>query len=217
MNGLAIYLEGGGSGKESKAKLRQGMGEFLCELRDLARDRCVTWKIVACGGRDQAFDRFQNTAGEADGSASVLLVDAEGPVCATARQHLRQRDGWNLDFTSECKVHLMVQAMETWIIADPDALADYYGNNFARTALPGPGESLEALDRAKVERLLQHSTRRTTKGEYRKIRDGSALLERIDPGAVQGRCPSCRRLFDTLSDLISRMNPKLGNPAHRNR
>lgn len=203
MKGLAIYLEGGGSGKESKAQLRRGMGEFLSDLRDLARDRSLNWKIVACGGRDQTFDRFQNSISEGDGSVSVLLVDAEDRVSTSPRQHLRQRDGWNLDFATESSVQLMVQTMETWIVADTNALAVYYGPNFASNALPRSSANLETLDRNRVEAMLRHATRRTTKREYKKIRDGSALLARIDSAAVRQRCPSCKRLFDTVKALIS--------------
>ncbi len=134
---------------------------------------------------------------------SLLLVDAEGPLHRDPRKHLIRRDRWNLGFASDSVVQLMVQAMETWIIADPKSLADYYGQGFAGKALPAPSADLERLDRGKVEHLLQHSTRRTAKGEYRKIRDGSALLAMIDPEVVRGRCPSCKRLFATLEALIS--------------
>ena len=203
MRGLAIYLEGGGAGAGSKALLRRGMGEFLQGIRNLARAKRLNWKIVACGGRDQAFDRFRNSVINGDASVSLLLVDAEGSLQKGPRQHLIQRDHWDLGFASESVVQLMVQAMETWIIADPNSLADYYGKGFVGNALPAPGTDLEGLDRGRVEDLLQHSTRRTAKGEYRKIRDGSTLLARIDPEVVRGRCPSCKRLFETLEALIA--------------
>ena len=99
-------------------------------------------------------------------------------------------------------VQLMVQTMETWIVADPAALVAYFGQNFAHNSLPGPDADLEAMDRVQVAQLLKDSTKRTSKREYKKIRDGSALLARIDPETVQGRCPSCMRLFDTLRALL---------------
>ena len=61
LTGPAIYLEGGGSGAESKAMLRQGMGNFLRELGSRARAKCLSWRIVACGGRDRAFQAFRDS------------------------------------------------------------------------------------------------------------------------------------------------------------
>lgn len=203
MKGIAIYLEGGGTGAGSKALLRRGMGEFLQGVRNLARAKRLHWKIVACGGRDQAFDRFRNSIVNGDASVSLLLVDAEGPLHKNPREHLIQRDHWDLGFAQESRVQLMVQSMETWLIADPESLADYYGKGFVGKTLPAPSADLERLDRGRVEQYLQHSTRRTPKGEYKKIRDGSALLAMIDPEVVRGRCPSCKRLFATLEALIS--------------
>ena len=179
------------------------MGRFLLEVRNLARAKRLNWKIVACGGRDQAFERFRDSITDEDTSVSVLLVDAEGPLNTPPRKHLAQRDGWDLGFASERDVQLMVQAMETWILADSVVLAQYYGNGFDGNALPGPGTDLEALDRDRVENLLQHSTRGTAKRQYKKIRDGSALLATINPQVVRDRCPSCTRLFETLETLIS--------------
>ena len=204
MTGLAIYLEGGGDGKESRAKLRRGMGEFLRELRDLSRDKSLRWKIVPCGGRNQAFKGFRNSVRQSGASVSILLVDAEGPVGAGPRQHLVLRDRWDLGFACERELQLMIQSMETWIVADPDALAGYYGRDFAGNAIPGRGADLEALDRGEIMRGLARATRRTAKREYQKIRDGSLLLEKIDPATVQGRCPACSRLFETLKVLIAR-------------
>ena len=36
MNAIAIYMEGGGDSKDTKASLRTGMDGFLSELKDLA-------------------------------------------------------------------------------------------------------------------------------------------------------------------------------------
>ena len=174
------------------------MSEFLREIRGLARAKKLKWKIVPCGGRNQAFDRFRNSIIDGDISVSILLVDAEGALLTAPRKHLKQRDQWNLGSVSESSVQLMVQAMETWIVADPNSLANYFGRGFARNALPGEGVDLEQLDRNRISFLLRDTTKRTAKREYKKIRDGSALLARIDPEIVCERCRSCKRLFETL-------------------
>ena len=48
----------------------------------------------------------------------------------------------------------MVQTMETWLVADPTALAAYYGKSFAGNVLPKPSSDLETLDRDGIQRLL---------------------------------------------------------------
>lgn len=179
------------------------MSGLLRELCNLARARHLRWRILAWGGRDQALRGFRNSMRRGGSWVSVLLVDAESPLRTSPRQHLSTRDGWDLRSVPESNVQLMVQTMETWILADQDALLAYFGQNFARNSLPGRSADLEALDRVRIAQLLRDVTRRTSKGEYRKIRDGSPLLGKIDPEAVQGRCPSCTRRFDTLRPLLS--------------
>ena len=133
---IAIYFEGGGDSAENKAKLRQGMNAFLKPLVDLARQRRSRWSVTSCGGRGQAWDAFNDALEKEPGKFNVLLVDSEGTVTALPRAHLQQRDGWNLEGAPEEQVHLMAQCMETWFVADPDALAEYYDQGFNRNALP---------------------------------------------------------------------------------
>ena len=106
------------------------MDTFLQPLKEVARNKALSRKLVCCGPRNEAFQRFRDAINSRDDAVNVLLVDAEGPVNQSPRRHLRDRDGWNLSFTREDTVHLMVQTMETWIVADQAALTSYYGQNF---------------------------------------------------------------------------------------
>ena len=204
MSSITIYLEGGGDGKNTKSALRQGMDAFLNPLKELARTKSWHWKLVACRGRQQTYDKFSNAVsnGQTKG-VFVLLVDAEAAVISNSpRAHLKARDCWDLRFATDDMVHLMVQAMETWIVADPDALAAYYGQRFLAKALPNAA-NLESVPRADIIRALEQATCRTQKGEYHKIRHASQILQRIDPQIVGQRCPACARLFRTLAQAIS--------------
>lgn len=203
MTGAAIYLEGGGDSAEQKARLRQGIGDFLSDLRDRARARQLRWKIVPCGGRVAAHDAFAHAQATDLDTLSVLLVDSEDPVMSGPIEHLRTRDGWPLNGVQPDQVHLMVQSMETWIVADADALAAYYGH-FHRNALPAAID-LETVGRADVAATLAHATKDTQKGGYRKIRHGADLLSRLDTARVQARCPHCRRLFERLAEVLERL------------
>lgn len=131
----------------------------------------------------------------------ILLVDAEGPVASPPERHLSDRDGWEMDFAPANTVHLMVQSMETWIVADADALNDYYGNRFRRRVLPRTTE-LETVDRAVIADALKRAVLDTSKGTYQKIRDGGGLLGRLDSDVVRQACPSCATFLDALDAFI---------------
>ena len=98
-------------------------------------------------------------------------------------------------------VHLMVQMMETWIVADPDALKAYYGQGFRANTLPRH-QNLEEVSKRNIEQALDRATHGTQKEEYHKIKHAKDLLQRIDPMTVREKCPHCERLFDTLLRLI---------------
>ena len=204
MSGVAIYMEGGGDSRDAKVAIRQGMNELLQPLKAAATAKALDWRLIPCGGRNEAFRRFRDAVGNGDNAIVVLLVDAEGPmpVVGDPRPHLQLRDNWDMQFADDDTVHLMVQTMETWIIADPDVLSRYYGQNFNRNLLPRR-ENLEEVPKADVTRILNQATGRTTKGRYHKIRHASELLKQIDVGRVKQRCPHCARLFDKLGQKIN--------------
>ena len=197
MSSISIYMEGGGKGKGQKAMLRVGMDAFLAEIKNTCREKNWHWNLVPCGSRDQAYKRFRK--GKAD--ILVLLVDSEDPVSLAPTDHLAARDGWNLNGVDDGHIHLMVQSMEAWIVADPDALAAYYGQHFQANALPRR-QNLEEENKVDIARALDQSTQGTQKGKYHKIQHARHLLQRIDPTIVRKRCPHCDRLFKTLLDLI---------------
>lgn len=195
-------MEGGGEGNATKAALRQGMDTFLQPLKEAARDKALPWKLVCCGPRNEAFQRFQNAVNSRDDAVSVLLVDSEGPVKhQSVRRHLQARDKWNLSFTPEETVHLMVQIMETWIVADLAALSQYYGQGFRANKLP-KATNLETVPKPTVERSLGEATKDTQKGRYHKIRHASDLLKLIDVESVKAQCDHCQRLFDDLGQIV---------------
>ncbi len=201
MSGVAIYMEGGGDGRDTRIALRQGMDAFLTPLKDNVRAKSWRWKVVCCGGRTAAFDGFRNAVQSGDDAIVALLVDAEGPVNNSSRAHLQSRDGWDLQFASDDVVHLMVQTMEAWIVADPDALTEYYGQYFHGNALPKT-QNLETVAKAAIASALAQATRQTQKGAYHKIRHASDLLKRIEQQKVEQRCPSCARMFGALGQAI---------------
>lgn len=207
MSGIAVYMEGGGQTGEagtadSKAAVRQGMGEFLRDLRERTRKKRWHWKVVACGDRGSTKDAFLNARAQEPDTFSILLVDAETVVASMPKGHLKELDKWDLDGVPEGHVHLMAQVMETWFVADPESVKAYYGKDFKDGALPKHATP-ESVSKAAITSGLEKATENTKKGSYDKIKHGSALLACIAPDTVKQKCPHCKRLFDGVEALLA--------------
>lgn len=201
MSSIGIYMEGGGDSRNGRAALRMGMDEFLSSAKNRARALSWRWKLACWGGREAAFQRFRTAVKKKEHDLTLLLVDAEAPVFKPAKQHLADRDKWDTQFAPESNFHLMAQTMETWMVADPDALAEYYGKGFRATALPRRPD-LESVPKKDIERRLERATQNTKKGRYHKIHHASALLTRLNADTVRARCSHCGRFLQTLEETI---------------
>lgn len=195
-----LYVEGGGDGRSLLGRFREGWREFL---RSAGVDGRV--KIVRGGGRKQTYDRFATAAASAgSGAAALLLVDSEDPVAAghTVWQHLaaRREDRWvRPDGVSDDQAFLMVQVMETWFLADHDALRAYFGDKFRAKAIR-TWPDLESVPKKTVIEALERATA-ACRQSYAKGRVSFELLARIDPARVEAACPHARALLDRLRAL----------------
>jgi hypothetical protein len=196
---VRIYVEGGGPSKKQNAaiKCRQAFRLF-CDQFDTQRKP----HIVASGGRKAAYDDFTNALAnpQYEDDEIFLLVDSESNVASgvTTRQHLHARDGW--DFAgaiSEYQLHMMVQCMEAWFMADKEAIANYYGAGFLRASLP-QNPNIEVINKADIFEGLKRAARNTTKEGYDKGRDGFAILSRINAALVCEVSPRARLFRDCL-------------------
>ena len=179
-----LYVEGGGDRKPLRTECRQAFREFLQKAGLAGR----LPRIFASGGRQQAYDDFRHALGASGGDDFVvLLVDSEGPIAADAERwrHLKDRDGWDKPAgATDGHVHLMVQCMEAWFLADRGALARYFGAGFSENSLPRRA-NVEEVSKQGLERGLNAATRNSRpKGAYRKGRDSFAILADLDPDKV---------------------------------
>lgn len=192
MADVRIYVEGGGDGPRGQSPLGWAYREFFSEFHGKMP------KVVACGGRGSAYDDFMTAVRVYPDACVILLADAERPVVAPPRQHLAQNpDNWNLGRVEDDQVHLMVQAIEAWFIADRAALADYYGQGFNEN--PIPGRPPEEIPKDTLKNALKQAARQTGKKGYHEIHDGTRILARINPATVREKCPHCQRLFLVLA------------------
>lgn len=200
---IRLYIEGGGDSRSTKADLRRGYSAFLRELRAGARRNRVHWQVIVCGGRESAYQAFRSALRHHPDAFNVLLVDAEGPVRDAAPwEHLSTRDEWDSMDLPDKHCHLMVQTMEAWFIADSDAVARYFGKGFLRNRLPKTA-NVEDIDKNQLATSLNNAAKNTPKKGYKKIRDGAALLEAVDPPTVRQRAHHCERLFTVVGEELT--------------
>jgi len=200
---IRIYVEGGGDGSSGKAAIRRGLNTFLEPLRELVRAKRIRWNLTACGSRESAYDLFCTALRTHQDAFVVLLVDAESrPVDPTSPwKHLKTQDGWDCpEQATEDSAQLMVQAMEAWIVADPDAVKAYYGNKFNERKLPNI-KSIESVSPSQLESGLKDAAGPTQKKTYHKIRDAEGLLKCISLETVRLNSPSCQRLCDVIEQF----------------
>ena len=195
MVSASLYVEGGGDSKVLKTACRRGFRKFI----ENAGAAGGVSNIVACGSRGNAYRRFSKALSDASVNA-LLLVDAEGPVTTQgAWQYLKANDTWDRPATAtDDQCHLMVQVMESWFLADADALASFYGQDFNRGPLPA-NRNIEQVPKQDVLVGLDQAARNTRKGGYKKGPDSYDILAKLNPAKVRGMSPFGERFIQALS------------------
>ena len=179
---ITIYVEGGSPGA-LKIECRKGFSQFL----EKAGFRSRMPKVVACGSRSEAYQRFCTALSQADiDDSPLLLVDSEGPIAATPWKHVLQRvgDGWKQpDGAKDDHLHLMVQMMEAWFLADVPVLKAYFGPKFQEKKLPKT-KAIESISKDDIESSFTAAVQDCPKKSYKKGRDSFEILGRLDPQRV---------------------------------
>lgn len=202
---VKLYVEGGGDTAALKTACREGFTTFVTKAGLKNRPR-----IVACGSRRDAFDSFCTAI--ASGDEAILLVDSEAAVIVQNQQgqpdswqpwaHLKTRagDGWDKPAgTTDTQCHLMVQVMESWFLADREALKAFFGQGFRENVLPAASNAIEAIAKQQVYNALAQATSNCkTKAAYGKGEHSFKLLTKIDPAKVTQASPWAKRFVDEL-------------------
>jgi hypothetical protein len=194
---LTIYLEGGGDSEGLRRRCREGFRKLFarCDFKRMP-------KLVACGGRGNAFDRF--CTAHADGKEdAILLVDSEDPIADIGKTwpYLKLRDNWDKpEGAVDEQVLLMTTCMETWIVADRAALRTYFKNNLNENQLPA-SVNLEERQRHSVQDSLQNATK-DCKNKYEKGKRSFEVLAVLSRLTLEQHLPSFKRARKELAKKL---------------
>lgn len=192
-----IFIEGGGNDKDLKTRCREGFRRLLEKCGLTGRMP----RLVACGGRQQAYEDF--VRGFASGEVVALLVDSEEQVVAPEKtwEHLERRKEWQPwsrpNGASDEQVFLMTTCMETWIVADRESLRSHYKASLQESALPALHD-LEKVAREKVLSSLVQATRDCSNC-YRKSKRSYEVLAKLNPDALRKHLPAFARMVRILT------------------
>ena len=189
---------------EGHSNLKFGFGKLFGEHKERARQNGIRFDMIAGGSNAETVKDFLRSCRRNPSDLNVLLIDSEGPALSAAEaiRALRSRSYWDANAAPEdWQLNFMVQAMEAWFIADPQAMARYFGDGFAAGRLPNPQNAESVSPNGLTDSINQAlrgiGGRRRKK--YDKARDGARLLALIDEPTVRRNCPAFGRLTDFLS------------------
>ena len=194
---VRIFIEGGGTA--SDGVFTEGWRKFFVAAGLLGQMP----RVVRGEGREQTFDKFKTALQRRrPDELPILLVDSEGPVAAghSAWQHLRHQDNWEQpQGAADDSTYLMVQVMETWFLADREALRGFFGpqlneNHFREWP------DLEEVHKDSALNALERATSNCQK-PYRKGKVSFELLGQIEPQRVAEACPHASQLLNYLRGL----------------
>ena len=195
---IRVYFEG------DKA-LRPAFNSFLKPVIDSFRQRRIRFQLIAGGSTDETIQDFMDGVQDYPAAFNILLVDSDGPDGGNLIASIKGRSTWNGRVGARIQdnqIHFMVEVMESWLLADKDALANYYGNGFQTNRLP-QNPSIEEIFKADVISGLESATSSTPKGKYHKTRHAPDLLQQVDVSKVRNAAPNCDRLFVALNHLTT--------------
>lgn len=199
---VKIYVEGGGNDNSRLcAELRQGFQSLFISAGFSGK----LPSVVASGSRNDAFSDFETAMKRVKKDEVILLlVDSEDSVTSTLTkwEHVQKRDSWNKPTNAnEDNLFFMVECMESWFLADKDALNNFYGKDFHENSLPKTAD-LESIKKTAIITTLEKATKDTTKGIYGKGAHSFKVLAVVDAKKVEKHGIHAKDFFKRLKDLL---------------
>ena len=197
MVSVTIYVEGGGESKELKSRCREGFSKLIKKLGFVGRMPT----IVACGGRNDAYNSFNTsmTLAKYD-EYPILLVDSEDPISRDRPwDHLKVHDNWDCPVGAEDdQAQMMATCMETWIMADHEALHKVFGSCLREGNLI-PVNDLEERSRQELLEALKSATNNCGKNKgYDKGKRSFQILAELNTRSLEKNLRYFCRFKETL-------------------
>lgn len=194
---IKLYIEGGGNGPTLDPPFREGWNSFF----ERAGVKRKTLTVVRGGSRNDTFDDYKLAVRtKKTDELPLLLVDSEDLVVDgnTEWAHLTDGKPWiRPSGSGDHDAYLMVPCMETWILADREALKRIFHDCWRDSALP-QWPKLETVPKASILQALKRATEGCGKKAYAKGKRSFEILKVIDPAIVAAKCPGAKRLLDRL-------------------
>lgn len=195
-----IYIEGAGRGRDLKTAFGKGWENFF-KSAGLHLDQRMPRKVIGLG-QSEAVDLFIKAVRNPEEEYyPVLLIDSERNIPASADPIKTILPDLPNKFHDELiqvrdQVFLMIPTMEAWLLADPDGIKSYFGQQAKITSIPA-WPNLEQVPKQELIRTLESITTGCKKS-YKKEKTSFELLAHIDAKKVMARCPAAKRLIDFL-------------------
>lgn len=195
---IKLFVEGGG---DKNSALKVACQKGFRTLLTTATFSGSLPRIVACGGRDDAFGKFKTSI--ANGERAYLLVDSEDTVSSGVSkwEHLKKRDNWDKpDGADENSVFFMQTCMEAWIAADRKAIKNKYPK-VVESKLPAL-YGLEKQNRKQILKKLEAATQTEKKWDtgYSKTKVSFELLGALDPETLRKHILSFKEIAPSTDD-----------------
>jgi len=204
---VTVYVEGGGTGN-----LRNECRKGFCDFLKRAGFKGRMPKFFPSGGRGSVYKDYRDAI--KNNEEAMLLVDSENAISPEYQKgesdtwkpwaHLKtnKQDLWEKPKgAKDTDCHLIVQAMESWFLADRDAIKAFFGQGFNENALPSA--PVEEVTKDTLYNALKQATRACkTKAAYGKSEHSFKLLAAINPEKVTHASPWAKRFVDSLHNKM---------------
>ena len=203
----SIYIEGGAIGANSKylnTKCQEAFHKLMDKMGFTGRKP----HLVACGGRQNVYDRFCTKLKMAPAEYIAIWIDSEEPMQDTEKawQHLAAVTtvgSWTKPTgADDDQVLFMTTCMETWIATDRNTLISHYGKALQEKHLPSLN-NLENLGRHTVQNQLTQATKSCDK-PYAKGEPSFEILSKLDSIELRKYLKSFKRNERILKERLKK-------------
>jgi len=194
---IKLYIEGGGDSALQDTLFREGWQTFFQKAGLGGRMP----KTFRGSSRNDTFDAYKTAVRvKKSDELPIMLVDSENLVSTGRNEwaHLKECDGWEQPLnSSDDDVFMMVCCMETWFLADLEALKKFFHDCWRDNALP-QWPNLEAIPKETIFEKLALATADCGRKAYSKGKRSFEILKVIDPKIIEAKCPGAKRLLERL-------------------